>query len=235
MRVKHLFAAVALICMPAAAPAQDDRGASVSGAVSATNMDSATEFSFSGAFGYRFSRVVGFELETTVVPALKSPFPGYTILSSLPVGGFSFGSGGGGGIPVASLIYPTPRFDNPSGRMVIFSSNVRIAVPTTSTRVEPYFVAGGGIASVRRTADYFYPVYPTILTRAPEIFPLPEPRLVPNRITSSTVDMALTLGGGLSVRVARQLMVDADLRMFRLLGQDDRNAGRFGVGVRYRF
>ncbi|MBI4485540.1 MAG: hypothetical protein HY655_05965 [Acidobacteria bacterium] len=58
---------------------------------------------------------------------------------------------------------------------------------------------------------------------------------MPNRITSSTVDMALTLGGGLSVRVARQLMVDADLRMFRLLGQDDRNAGRFGVGVRYRF
>ncbi len=62
----QLFAAVALIYMPAAALAQDDRGASVSGAVSATNMDSGTEFSFSGAFGYRFSRVVGFELETTV-------------------------------------------------------------------------------------------------------------------------------------------------------------------------
>src|SRR3990172_4905597 len=152
MRVKRLFAAVALICMPAAALAQDDRGASVSGAVSATNMDSATEFSFSGAFGYRFSRVVGFELETTVVPQLKSPFPGYTILAGLP--------------EAASLIYPTPRFDNPGGRMVIFSSNVRIVVPTTSTRFEPYFVAGGGIASVRRTAEYLYPVYPAILSTA---------------------------------------------------------------------
>ncbi len=159
------------------------------------------------------------------MPALKSPFPGYTILAGLP--------------EVASLIYPTLRFDNPSGRMVIFSTNVRIAVPTTSTRLEPYFVAGGGIESVRRTADYFYPVYLAILSaRSPEsvaIFPTPAPRWVPNRITSSTVDMALTLGGGLSVRVARPLMVDADLRMFRLLGHEDRNAGRFGVGVRYRF
>jgi len=26
-----------------------------------------------------------------------------------------------------------------------------------------------------------------------------------------------------------------DLRLFRLLGDDDRNLGRFGVGVRYAF
>ena len=224
MRLKHVFAAVALVGLPAAALAQDDRGASVSGAVSATNMDSATEFSFSGAFGYRFSRVVGFELETTVVPRLKSPFPGYTILAGLP--------------EAASLIYPTPRFDNPGGRMVIFSSNVRIVVPTTSTRFEPYFVAGGGIASVRRTAEYLYPMYPAILRAAASgstaIFP-PQSRWMTDRVTSSTVDMALTIGGGLSVRAAGQLMVDVDLRMFRLLGSKDRNSGRFGVGVRYRF
>ena len=222
MRVIHLFAAVWLTCVPAAALAQDDRGASVAGALSATSVDSATAFSFSGAFGYRFSRVVGFELETTVVPSWKSPFPGYIILAGLP----------------EAAIYPTPRFDNPGGRMVIFSSNVRIVVPTTSTRLEPYFVAGGGIASVRRTAEYLYPMYPAILRAAlsgsTAIFP-PQSRWMTDSVTSSTVDMALTIGGGLSVRAAGQLMVDVDLRMFRLLGSKDRNSGRFGVGVRYRF
>jgi hypothetical protein len=47
--------------------------------------------------------------------------------------------------------------------------------------------------------------------------------------------MALTLGGGAGVRVASSLWLDVDLRLFRLLGDDDRNLGRFGVGVRYAF
>ena len=34
---------------------------------------------------------------------------------------------------------------------------------------------------------------------------------------------------------ASQLSVEADLRLFRLMGETDRNVGRFGVGVRYRF
>jgi hypothetical protein len=31
------------------------------------------------------------------------------------------------------------------------------------------------------------------------------------------------------------MSVDADLRMFRLLGSQDQNMGRFGLGIRYRF
>jgi hypothetical protein len=31
------------------------------------------------------------------------------------------------------------------------------------------------------------------------------------------------------------MSVDADLRLFRLIGNEDLNVGRFGVGVRYRF
>jgi opacity protein-like surface antigen len=235
MKLHHVFTIVGLICMPAAALAQADRSASVSAAVSATNMDSRTSLSFSGAFEYRFSRVVGLELETTVVPTLKSTFPGddrYTILDS----GYTISAGLA---PATSLVFPGPRYANPGGRVVIFSNNVRIVVPTTSTRLEPYFVAGGGIASIRRSADYVYQIYPATLATAfldaAAPFPLPQPRTYTQRVTSSTVDMALTIGGGLSVRVARQVRVEADLRMFRLLGEVDRNSGRFGVGVRYRF
>ena len=33
----------------------------------------------------------------------------------------------------------------------------------------------------------------------------------------------------------KRLSIEVDLRLFRLLGYDDTNVGRFGVGVRYRF
>jgi hypothetical protein len=35
--------------------------------------------------------------------------------------------------------------------------------------------------------------------------------------------------------VASQLAVEADLRLFRILDDEDRNIGRFGVAARYRF
>ena len=46
---------------------------------------------------------------------------------------------------------------------------------------------------------------------------------------------ATNIGGGLGIRVASLVSVDTDLRMFRLLGEQDRNVCRFGVGVRHRF
>ena len=48
--------AVALLCLPVAATGQDGRSASVGASVSATNMDSRTELSFSGAFEYQIGR-----------------------------------------------------------------------------------------------------------------------------------------------------------------------------------
>jgi opacity protein-like surface antigen len=216
---------LAILCLPGAASGQDDRGASVGASVSATNMESRTELSFSGVFGYRFSRVVGFEIETTVVPTLKSPYPGVTIQDLSTA------------VSSAAIIqiYPPPSFSNPNGRAVIFSSNVRVAIPTTTTRLEPFFVAGGGVASVRHTADFVYSLPPIAVPLTgviPSILPL---RTISQPVTSSSVALALTLGGGLSVRVASQMSIDADLRLFRLLGNEDQNVGRFGVGVRYRF
>jgi opacity protein-like surface antigen len=220
-----------LFCVPSAARGQDDRGANVGGSVSATNMESRTALSFSGAFGYRLSRVVGLEIETTVVPTLKSTFPGVTIQTASADAVSQLGAPG-------LVIFPPPTFTNPKGRAVIFSNNVRVTIPTTTPRLEPFFIAGGGIASVRHTADFGYPVAsplstPSLPTGAP--IPLPQFRIVTQPVTSSVVDLALTLGGGLSVRVGSRVSVDADLRMFRLLGGQDQNVGRFGLGVRYRF
>jgi opacity protein-like surface antigen len=223
--------AIAVLCLPGAALGQDDRGASVAGGVSATNMESRTSLSFSGAFAYRFSRVAGLELETTVVPTLKSEFPGVTIQNV--VGGVSSSSAIAGELQY--LIYPPPSFQNQRGRAVIFSNNVRISIPTTSSRLEPFFVAGGGIASVRHTADYVYSFPRLPVPLAGSVSPIPPLTTISQRVSSSSVGLALTLGGGLSVRVASQMAVEADLRLFRILGDEDTNTGRFGVGVRYRF
>jgi opacity protein-like surface antigen len=228
-------AAIGLLLLCAtAASAADERTASVAGQVSAMNLDSYTALTFSGSFEYRFTRVVGLELEATMAPTLKSPYPnGFTILGGSVRGGFAFTSSS-----AAPVIYPGPTYTNEGGRAVIFSNNVRVAIPTTAARLEPYFVAGGGVASVRHTADLVY--NPILLTPTPNppvgvIVPTIPVRQFTQRVTSSSVDLALTLGGGLSVRATSGLWIEADLRLFRLLGSEDRNVGRFGAGARYRF
>ena len=227
-------AAIVLLLLSASgALAADERTAAVGGNVSAMDIDSYTALSVSGSFEYRFTRVVRLEVEATLAPTLKSPFPnsGYTILA------------GSSPALVADLtpalsamgltIYPGPTYTNADGRAVIFSNNVRIAIPTTTERL-----AGGGMASVRHTADLVYGPVPMAATPNPPtsiVVPTLPVRQFTQHVTSSSNDLALTLGGGLSVRTTSQSWIDADLRLFRLLGNTDRNVGRFGVGFKYRF
>jgi len=210
-----------MVSLPAAA--QDRSAAFVGGSVSAANMESRTDIAYSGSFGYRFSRVVSFVIEATAVPDIESSFPSYSpyILSA-------------GAPPPGStsvVIYPGPIYTNPDGRIVLFTNAARIDIPTTSTRVAPFFTAGGGVANVRSSADFGY-YLPLPLTPGGPTLPV---RPVTQRLTSSSTELVLTLGGGLGVRVASSLWLDADLRLFRLIGDGDRNLGRFGVGVRYAF
>jgi hypothetical protein len=206
----------------AMAAAQERPGAFVGGSVSAANMESRTDIAYTGSFGYRFTRVVSFVIEATGVPKVRSTFPINTpaILGSTT------------STSTSVVIFPGPSFSNPGGRIAILTNTARLDIPTTSTRLTPFFSAGGGIANIRRTADftYYYPV-PLLPTGVPAL-PI---RPIVDRITSSSTAMALTLGGGVGVRVAKALWVDADLRLFRLLAEDDQNLGRFGVGVRYGF
>jgi opacity protein-like surface antigen len=209
---------LSLLAVARAAAAQES-GATVGASTSATNMDSRTELAFSGAFGYRFSRTIGLELEAAWVPTLSSPFPpaggNPVLIQSTSASSF--------------VVFPGPFYTNPSGRLVIVSNSVRVEIPTTAPALTPYFVAGGGIANIRRSADFTFPI-PSPLAAIP--VPI---RITTERVSSSATYLALTLGGGLAVRVSSHVSVDGDLRFFRLLGDQDRNVGRFGAGVRYRF
>jgi opacity protein-like surface antigen len=236
-----LSLSLCLVALPGTASAQADRGASAGASVSATNMDSHTSWSFSGSFEYRVNRVAGFEVEATAVPSLQSDFPGVSILSStasltsLTGSFFSFNSESITTSPLRPTVFPAPRFENQKSRAVFFTNNIKVHIPTTADRIDPYFVAGGGIANVRRTADFVQD--PFILNGLPSGIVLPpsllQPRISPLR--SSSTSLALTVGGGAAFRVWSRAWIEADLRMFRMLGTEDQNAGRFGVGLRYRF
>jgi len=220
MKVGVSVVVALMVSLPAAA--QDRSSAFVGGSVSAANTESRTEIALTGSFGFRFSRVVSFVIEATAVPSAEPVFATNPVILSA-----------GAPPPSTSIaIFPGPTYSNLGGRIVLLTNTARIDIPTTSTRVTPFFSAGGGVANVRSTADFSYELPLPLFPPGTPTIPV---RPFFQHITSSSTDMALTLGGGAGVRVAKSLWLDVDLRLFRLLGDDDRNLGRFGVGVRYAF
>jgi opacity protein-like surface antigen len=233
----RIASAAALIFLTAAsASAQEDAGAVVAGGISVTAMSSTNSLTFSGSGGYRFNRYFGLEVEVTVLPTLKAPFrdaSGPVIQTStadvvaLTGGIFSLG-----GVALPSSLYPGLSYTNENGRAVFFTNNVRVEMPTASDRLTPFFVAGGGAVNVRQSADLTLPIG---IALPPTASGTPAIRTVTEHVSASSTDLAVTIGGGVEIKFASHASIDADLRYVRILGETDRNVGRFGVGVRYRF
>jgi len=225
MSTKRLFAcAIAIVCMPAFARAQD-RSASVGGGVSAFNMDSHTSVAYTASVDFRFTRVLGLELEGTFVPSLSAPYPNSDLIART------------GAVDIFPTLPPISTFplfslSNEGGRVAIWSNNVRVVIPTTAARLEPFFVAGGGVASVRHTADITLSL-PSLGIVIPGISQ--GARTFTQPLSTSSVGLSLTLGGGVGIRATDHLRIDADLRLIRIMDNDDQNVGRFGVAVAYRF
>jgi hypothetical protein len=112
------------------------------------------------------------------------------------------------------------------GRATIFTTNVRIDIPMITPRVIPYVIAGGGVANLKERFA---------ITPSPAVSPALPVVIPPQLVTQSSTDLALTAGGGVSLLVAAHLSLDLDVRYARLIGDHDRNVGRFGVGFSYRF
>lgn len=237
MSLRHVVAAAGLgfgvLLGARAACAQEQPGASVAGIVAATDVNSHADWSFAGSFGYQFNSVVGWEIEATAVPhAHSEAFNDRVVIQA--AGGVLEGVVGS---TVGTTIFPTPLFQNQRSRIVIVTNNARLTIPTTVTRVAPYFVGGGGVAQMLDSADYTYQLI-TGVTPTPSpvgIVPLPTFRTVTQPVKTATTQLALMLGGGVAIKTTEHLAVEVDLRVFRLLGSEDTNAGRFGVGARYRF
>jgi len=208
---------VLLMCArPAMVHAQS--GAVVSGAVGAAVVDHATNLEFSGGIGYRFNRAIGFGIEVTHVPNLDTN--GQYAFSTLRI---CCGVGGD---------------RDAEGHATVFTTNVRVEVPTTMRHVLPFVVGGGGIASITEQFPVIYYAQPLASQLAGLGISVPTPDILPGPqqvVSNTTLAMALTLGGGASILVTDHLAVDADLRVLKLLAETGRTVGRFQVGASYRF
>lgn len=225
MRTRHITVAlafVALVATPHIVRAQNT-GALANVSVGVASGDRTTGIAISGGVAYRFNRSIGFGIELTHLPSLESDSGLVRIL----------------GVPTSR---PFVEDDDEDGYATIFTTNIRVEIPTTMRRIIPYVVGGGGMASVTESYPIYYAltastVPPALLADVSSALSVPYPAIYPGpRVYQyTTTAMALNLGGGASVLITDRFAVDVDLRAFRLLGEDKRTMGRFGVGASYRF
>ena len=197
----------ALLAVPAAARAQ---GALVHASVGAAASGGETSPAFGGGISWRVNRALGFGVELSHLGSLVSNSPVYDCCS-----------------------------DEQEARATVFTTNVRIEIPTTSPRVIPYVIVGGGVASVTQSDHVIYariadrrglnPVFTGLgLNTVPVM-------RGPVELETTATSMALTLGGGASLRLTEHVAVDADARVLHLATDQARNIGRFSLGISYRF
>jgi opacity protein-like surface antigen len=203
-----------LMLLASPARAQPDSGAIASGSSAAAVVNGRANVSVAGSLGYRFNRVIGLGVELTWMPTLKP-----ALASNLPS-------------PYASIAY-----SDPSGDALFFTTNVRIEIPTTSRRVIPFAIGGGGVASTTQrytlTVVPLLPVFPVGVPVGVVTPPIILP--IQSRPVSTSTGLALTLGGGVSMLVTDHLSIDVDLRSLYIRGNSSSAIGRFGVGASYRF
>ena len=204
--MRSFFSTVALLAAgvlaaPGVAHAQ---GALVHGSMAAAVSDGTTSPSLGGGVTYRFNRWLGLGVELSHLSSLESNVP--------------------------HIYYYCCGNDRESdGRATVFTTNARLEIPTTSRRVIPFVVGGGGVASV---TESYGVVYAALAQSIPIDFPI-QPG--PPTFENTTTNMALTLGGGASFLLTDHLAVDASLGVLHLMGDASGNIGRFGGGVSYRF
>lgn len=233
------------------AAAQNASGPILSAAGSALVSDDHSAWAGSVSFGYRFNSSVELQIEFTGAPEVSHGSDGPRIAENRQsrvadtfvqrAGG---SRGGALGFPSTDLVVSGlrtslfPIRDEP-GRALLFTTNARIHLPLTTSRFAPYMTAGGGVGQLQRKQiiDYsplFLSTVVNVSTTSLPVGPGVDPLFRQEYAFTETV-MVLTLGGGLAVKLTDRFSVDADLRYFRTLGNQDANIGRFGAGVSYRF
>ena len=152
--------------------------------------DGDTTILTSGAAGIRIISRLGLDFEVLYTPDLGLP----TDVLVIQTFGAAFA--------------PVEREER--SRLVAFLAKTTVEFPLANGRVWPYLTGGGGVGSLRQTVTFRNLPLPLAETLEPQIFPGPE-------IDITATDLALTIGGGLDVRLWKGLAVGGDVRYLRLL------------------
>ena len=187
------------------------QGVVAHGSVAAAISDGETSPAYGGGAAWMFNRAFGLGIELSHLPSLTSDFP---------------------------QIYCCGMGENKASATV-FTTNVRLEIPTTSKKIIPFVMAGGGVAGVTQSYSVIYAQLATDVGLSSVLgglglntIPI---RPIPSDVKYTNTNMALTLGGGASFLVSQHVAIDADLRVLHIMGNDSRDVGRFGAGVSYRF
>ena len=201
------FVVVLSLAVPRLALAQ---GALAHASVAAAMSDGETSPAFGGGATWMFNHAFGFGVELSHLPSLSSS--------------------------ISRTYYCCGIFDDSGSSATVFTTNVRLEVPTTSKRIIPFVTAGGGVAAVTQSYSVIYAL-PVDYERLASMGLVNTIPILPGPtdVEYTNTNMALTLGGGASFLVTDHVGIDADLRVLHIMGNDSRNVGRFGAGVSYRF
>ncbi len=114
------------------------------------------------------------------------------------------------------------------GGVTSFFTKSTISVPIAGGRLVPYVTVGGGVGYLSERVSDLNPHLPDALSRLP-----------PVAFESSEIGQSVMAGGGLDVRVSRNLTVGGDVRWLRLVGHstgnEALNTAQVAMRVRYGF
>lgn len=202
--------ALLLAGLLAAPAAAHAQGALVHASVGAAASGGETSTAFGGGVTWRVNRALGFGVELSRLDSLVSDYPVYYCCE-----------------------------EEQDASATVFTTNVRLEIPTTSPRVIPYVVGGGGVASVTQSYSVIYAGIAERLGLGPMLSGLGLNTVPimpgPSELHTTASSLALTLGGGASLLLTDHVGVDADARVLHIASDQARNIGRFSLGVSYRF
>ena len=224
----RVAAAIFLCAMVAtSASAQTGQSAFAGVVVSATTIEDGVSPSITGGIGYQLNSIIGLGFELTFVPRLRPGVPDdpddrYVQPVFASIGGFPYPS-------------PIVTYGPDEGHATIFTTNVRLTIPTRSRRLSPYLVGGAGVGNVRDTIEFSVTYPPILLPAFERIVLVPEPAPFRESLSVVTTAFAATLGGGLSILTSDHWSIDVDARYVAIFGNRDLQIGRYGAGITYRF
>jgi len=207
------IAALTLLCATATpAHAQDipETGGRVFGLIGGAFGDGDTTALISGGAGIRITRQLGLDFEVLYAPDLSLPTDVDIIIQTLGV-----------------AFAPVERIER--SRLIAFLTKMTVEFPVADGRVWSYLTGGGGVGSLRQTITFRNLPLPLAEELGVQIFPPPE-------FDMTATDLALTIGGGVDVRLWKGLAVGGDVRYLRLL--DDTEGFDFAFvtsRISYRF
>ena len=209
-----LLAVVAVATVsPASAQPLPERGGRVFGLVGGSFGEGGSSLMVSGGGGLRLTRTLGVDFELLHVNGLER-------------------SDGSRRTQRSQRLSIFPPIDiRREGSVTAFLTKMTAEFPLANDRLIPFVTGGGGVGRLSERVGFEFPNRPFLA------LPAFDSLLEPFRDISVTeTGLAVTLGGGLDVRLWRGLAVGADVRWLRLLaGRDTLDFSHIVARTSYRF